>query len=274
MNRIEELNEACKASISEEEQKNLEKIKDFYYYSAEYVDEIIKRMKERKIDSKEFVKNPLNIRSLVSSARLCFNYLYDEADDFENEIENDLKISIAPTKMDAIKDDIYYECKCREVIYGEKERLRISYRNNSELFKELVDPNIVETKRHHAKDAKNEYDYCVFRASDLGILNIGDKYYWEYHFNIKQLICHLIAIAHSGDKNVVKTLQYIIFKPNEEEIIKYPHLKKVYDELDEEIIAIENSQAIKKFNKNHNIELDVKYEYISNVRDYIIYNKQ
>jgi len=233
-----------------------------YYYSKEYGKRIKEYLKNLGVDSKEDSKESL--RSTSSSARLCTNYFYNDDVEFEKPISND--VSNAKTKMDAVKGNIFYECKCQEIVNGEHEYLRQSYytKKTSKLFKEFNIENI-EIKQHYDAEGNADYKYCDFTLKDIGI-DYSGKYY-EINFNVKQLICHLIAIAHDYPGQNEKVLKYIIFKPKQELIEKSERLKKLYDTLELQFKAIIDSDNIKAYisENNHNIKIEKVNVYIDKV---------
>ena len=115
---------------------------------------------------------------------------------------------------------------------------------------------------------KKDFEYCEFNLVDLGIQYPGK--YHDINFNVKQLICHLIAIANQTSDKEEKNLIYLIFRPKKEIISQSNSLKGLYKKLDEQFDAILKSEKIQAFispNK-HNIKLSLKYIYIDEVADY------
>jgi len=253
-------NIAVKDSV--QSNKNLKNIGNHkYYYSKVYDEKIQKYLKEKGVESLESEKGSL--RSTSSSARLCTNYFYDENVEFEKPLKNDI---FSTTKMDAVAGNIYYECKCQEIVNGEHEYLRQSYENKpSKLFKEFGVKNIYMSS-HFKKDGTEDYKYCEFDLKDIGI-NLDGKYY-EINFNVKQLICHLIAIANNTNDNEEKILRYIIFVPKAEIIDQNSLLKDLYQTLDSQFKAILNSPNIKGFIARHNIKIEMKLVYIDDVKEH------
>ena len=262
---MNEFNIAVAKSV--QSNKNLKDIGDCkYYFDKNYLERIKTYLIDiKKIDSKETSKQSL--RSASSSARLCTNYFYDDNNvELEKPIYND--VSSTPTKMDAVDGLIFYECKCQEVVEGENEKIRKSYyiKTSSKLFKEFGIKNI-KIENHYKKDGTNDYDFCDFYLEDIGI-SIPSKKYYEINFNLKQLICHLIAIAHSYSDKDKKTLKYSIFKPANKYIEQSPGMVRLYQMLDEQFSAILDSKNISQFLKTHNILLDKEYVYIDQVAEH------
>ena len=255
-------------SESVQYKEGLEDIGDYkYYYPRLYGERIKQFLKELNVSSKEDSKNSFN--SAASSARLCTNQYYEEAKqksvEFEKPIYND--VSGTPTKMDAVDGLTFIECKCQEIVNGEHELLRKSYytKASSKLFRQFNVSNVVIEKHINSK-GNHDYDYCDFSLKDLGI-NYPGKYY-EINFNVKQLICHLIAIAHDYSDDDKKTLRYVVFKPKKEIIEESSALQYLYAELDEQFKAIVGSEKIQRFLLKHNIELRMEYIYIDEVKEH------
>ena len=259
---MQEFNIAVKDSV--QYQKGIyDKVNNHkYYYPKEYGERINAFLLKKKVASYETDKGSL--MSTSSSARLCTNYFYEQSNKesfaFEKPLRND--VSRAKTKMDAVDGLVFCECKCQEIVYGEKELFRNSYHTNqsSKLFKEF---NISNIKSH--KNRKGEEDGRLdFSLRDLGI-NLDGKYY-KINFNVKQLICHLIAIANEYKNcDEQKVLKYIIFKPKKELIDASDALKKLYADLDNQFKAIKDSKKIQDFLDEHHISLEMEYVYIDTV---------
>ena len=245
-NLMQEFNIAIARSVNYK--KDLINIgNDKFYYSSQYNQRISDYLKSLGVESKEVDKGSLG--SASSSARLCTNYFYDDEVCFEKKIYND--VSYTPTRMDAVSDLTFYECKCQEIVYGERELLPMSYLLNasSTLFHEFDIKNI---KR---KDGSG--NYCDFSLRDLGI-DLDGQYY-EINFNVKQLLCHLIAIANSYSDDKLKTLKYIIFTPSKEIVNHSEALKDLYQRLDQQYQAIIKSRNIINFINKHNIKIEMEY---------------
>ena len=268
---MQEFNIAVAKSV--QYKNGLKDIGDYkYYYPKPYGERVKRFLKDLGVDSKEDSKNSLN--SAASSARLCTNLYFEGAKnkniELEKPIHND--VSNTPTKMDAVKGLDFYECKCQEIVNGEHELLRKSYhtKQSSKLFKEFDISNI-QIEEHKTSKGKHDYDYCDFSLEDLGI-NYQVKKYHEINFNVKQLICHLIAIAHDYSDNDKKTLNYIIFKPKKALIEESTTLTNLYLELNEQFKAIVNSKKIQSFLNKHNIELKMDYVYIDEIEEHFSNN--
>lgn len=198
------------------------------------------------------------ICALASSGRLCYlHFRYKEGAEFETALSNGICAS-RPTYMDAVIGDTYYECKCQEILYKSHSPLRRSYLE-SELFKKF------EVKNYTINN-----ENLVFDVRKLNIKMKGDNDYARLHFDLKQLICHLIAIANNNN-NTQKVLQYVFFKPNREVIKKYPRVEKLYEELDAEIKAIcASDTAISKFAEKHYINIaEPVFIELKDVKDFV-----
>ena len=225
---------------SKESTFNIELVGDNrFYYERKYAELLEKYYIPKALgECHEFqpVKghpNSIKICSVTSSARLCFLYLYDEEVSFEIALKNPIYGDKFPAQLDAKKQNIYFECKCQEVINGERESLKKSY-------KELL-----EKEFNVSNITINQYeDTLSFNLTDMGA-NYNEDYD-KTHFNVKQLFTHLLAISKT-DLSEPVTLKYVIFKPSDELLRPYPKLLKVYEELREEIKEIINSRSIKYF---------------------------
>ena len=198
----------------------------------------------------------IKICSVTSSARLCFLKLYGKDTLFEAALKNPVGEDRYPAQLDARVKNTFYESKCQEVINGEGELLKESY-------KKLLEDEFA------IKNIKiNQYDNTLsFNLRDMGA--DYDEDYDKTHFNVKQLFTHLLAIAKSNEKEPV-TLKYIIFKPSDRLLKDYPELLKVYSDLKNEIKAIKESDSIKIFLRRHegkiSLDLDDVFVEIDDLR--------
>ena len=238
------------------------------YYSDEYAERIKEyfdnanpRINSLEVNVDKKYGN-IPICAFGSSGRLCYLDFLNRFKEgkvksitFELPIENDHTKSDANTKMDAVdlENGVYYECKCQEVRHKSKDGLKASYKEYSNLFNEIGIKNYLP----------NDKKGCLqFRVSELGIKLDGDPIYTKLHFDVKQLICHIIALANIKDGKK-KKLNYVIYKPNQKLIDKKRYARKLYEELDIECKAIfaENTK-IRKFCKSNGIELNHEPEYV------------
>lgn len=247
-----------------------EVIRDYFYYENDYAEPIKKYFKCRNIKSFEALckKNNLTrICSLASSARLCFIDFMSQKESGEIEFEKSMSNDISSiTKFDAAVGNVYYECKCQEIINRGYEVLKSSYLNSA-LFNEFEVKDIDVREKRYEKTNK-VISYLIFSLNSIGIKLDGN--YNSTRFSVKQLICHLIALA-NNNYGVQKTLQYIIYKPSLEYIEDDKKLKKVYETFEKEVAAIWDSKNIKKFISNHNILLPKPiYKYIDEIDDPVL----
>ena len=257
-------------SKSIQNKKHLSKERD-YYYIDKYAQKIKTFYRKNKVSSYEILRNDvlgaIPICSFTSSTRL--GYLYFSRNDkakFELSLPSDIENSY-PTKFDAKIDNVYYECNCQEIInkshgYG----IPASYQWSSELFKEFGIQNYLENKIIEIRDENDSLievqQYLRFMASELDINLKKDTLYTNMHFDLKQFICLLIALAKSGNEK--KTLKYLYFIPDD-----ISSIEDVYSSLKDEIKAIKKSNKIKAFCDKYNIKLDLEeYIKISSVEDF------
>lgn len=229
------------------EPENISKKGTRYYFSNEDYGEPLKKCFDLLgIKSKEFQKVPghnnLKICSVSSSARLCFLFFRkQEQVEFEYSLPNPTGNG-NPAQLDAKTDQTYFECKCQEIVDGEKETLSEKY--------------ISKLKKYFGLNKLNINTYEKTISAYLQDLNIDyNEDYDKTHFNVKQLFTHLISLAEEhqleGDKAV---LQYVFFTPAKEN--QSDSTKRVYVELNAEIKAIWGSEALKFFKRvRPNIEL-------------------
>ena len=231
------------------------------YYDENYVNHIredFERLKVKSLEvnySNRYKCTP--ICSISSSGRLCYLYFRKKNVEFEQTLNNDINSN---TKMDACKDNVFYECKCQELMSKSHDQLSANYLN-SDLFKELIKNRVDEVEKSTIiikKDGKEKTkDVLNF---DLNLLLGLEKSYGDYSkqvFDYKQLICHLIAIANSDKNNKVgKELRYIIFKPDKDKIKPKSKLETRYNEFDEEFKLLTKANTpIGDFCKHHNITI-------------------
>ena len=223
-----------------------------YYFGNSYSEPIAAYFKGVGVESKELeFKNGspyLPICSLTSSGRLCFLYFLSKKDSCKYLFEQSYPILkknggiLAHAHPDAVFEDIYYECKCQEIVNGEGERMKASYLAEAKYFEEFFED---------VKKIDAEGDYLEF---DLINLKVGlDGSYRSTQINIKQLMCHLLALANRYDSTGrQQTLQYVIFVPN-----KMTLSSEIYDSLDKEInVIFETENNLTRFAKAHGIALN------------------
>ena len=263
-------NRYMKESMNEDYQNLVKDINGNFkfYYDNSYAVNIYSYFVKRGFNSKElnFKNNSKNlpICSVSSSARLCLLYFLKnhKNDDFYLEqsypiLKTDGK-TLTNAHPDAILGNTYYECKAQEVVNGENEKLRESYLTSAKWFKEFfIDDKMLSV----------DNGYLEFDMSALGI-SVQKKYY-DLKLDIKQLLCHLLAIANVTDKtNDCWTLKYLIFRPSR----KFDeYLQEIYDEVDAEFDSILNGKnGITIFCDKHNITILKEYVYMDDLDEEIV----
>lgn len=259
---MNEFDTAIRNSIEFKDERHLNKKRDDQkYYDEKYADPIKKYFDEKEIDSLEINYNSrykcTSICAFASSARLCYLYFKPQGATFEKPLYNGLKNS-RPTKMDAVIGNKNYECKCQEIVSKSHTPLSKRYIDLIDtMFKEFgVKEYTVNAKTYEdQKTNKTITRYEIsFKVSELNIKLQNDPYYNHLHFDLKQLICHLLAIANEYKGND-SCLQYVFFTPSKSEM-ENEKIKKLYAELKEEMEAIFDSNSkISLFAKNHNINI-------------------
>lgn len=218
------------------------------YFVDEYRNRVYycMHLKSRELSRNRYGDYPFC--ALASSARLAFIDYYNQYKDvsiFEIPLENGIPGS--PTFMDVVVGDDYYECKCQEVLNRKVIKFRESYLK-SKLFKEIVPGEYYKLDKEEA----------FFDPKALGINLVNENK--NFHFDIKQLVCHLIAIAYGIERNTIvnnPTLKYIIYKPSKKEIEREQNktIQDMYSELQSEVDAIWSSKIIQNFIQKRKINL-------------------
>ena len=270
--------EKCISCIKHQDHRNTQR-PDIYYYENFYAKKIKEYFKKNGVKSLETVYSKrtktTSICSFLSSGRFCYNYFRkfmnesgDEFIKFEHPLYNDLPSAhLYPTKMDAANPNAgnYYECKCDEITASKHDLLSVSYKEKSKLFQEFGINNIKLTEPKIDKNG-HEHVHIMFPASELvdfGCLSeeypkYKDCLYNELCFDLKQCICHLIALANTeGPRNLI----YIVFVPDKNNLDYYPAL------MEKEMKCIKNSKKIQNFLKTHNISFSWEFVSIGDVED-------
>ena len=246
------------------------------YYSAAYAEPIKAYFNEKGVLSYETTYNArykcVPICAFASSARLCylhFRSLEEQGEPtFEALIDNDIPCNTVPTHMDVIHNGIHYECKCQEILSTSKSPFSISYLR-SPLFQELGIQEARCVRKETEQHGKVSISYILeFPLSQLGISYGNDPDYISLHFDLKQFISHLIAIANTkGDEEA--TLAYVFYTPKASSIETYESVKELYETLNKEWDAIfAEGTAIHRFIHNHKIKVLREYVDISTIRDF------
>lgn len=223
-----------------------------YYFDNSYSEPIAAYFKGMGFESKELeFKNGspfLPICSLTSSGRLCFLYFISKQNGYKHLFEQSYPILkknggvLAQAHPDAVFEDIYYECKCQEIVNGEGERMKSSYLTNAKYFEEFF---------NDIGKITDNGSFLEFDLSNLGIDLEGS--YFSTQINVKQLLCHLLALANRHElTGRQQTLQYIIFVPN-----KATLSSEIYSSLDLEINKIfDSNNNLKRFAKTNGITFE------------------
>lgn len=124
--------------------------------------------------------------------------------------------------------DVFVEAKCRE-IYSSHKTIKVS-NVYEEIYKELQELYPKFSFKNNGRPIKNgkednEHFNCTFKFNGKEII----------HFDIKQLICHFLAISANilENKNANKNIKfiYLIFNPNEviEQVEKESYKKQIIE---------------------------------------------
>ena len=246
------------------------------YYSAAYAEPIKAYFAQKNVLSYETAYNArfkcVPICAFASSARLCylhFRSLEEQGEPlFEALLDNDIPCNSVPTHMDVIHNNVYYECKCQEILSTSKSPFSVSYLR-SPLFQELGIQETKSVRKEVEQHGKVSISYILeFPLSQLGISYNDDPDYANLHFDLKQLISHLLAIANTKG-NEEATLAYVFYTPKPSSIEAYESVKELYETLNKEWDAIfAEGTAIHRFIHNHNIKVLREYVDISTIRDF------
>ena len=180
-------------------------------------------MKEKK---GRYGINPPKMASFGSSSRFLYNISKDiEGFQFEKLLPTRVGHS---ANLDGyiMRDDvdIFVEAKCKE-IYSSHKTIKVSnvyegiYKELHELYPKFSFKNNGQPKED------NEHFNCTFKFNGKEII----------HFDIKQLICHFLAISANilENENANKNIKfiYLIFNPNEviEQVEKESYKKQIIE---------------------------------------------
>ena len=173
---------------------------------------------------------PPKMASFGSSSRFLYNVSKDiEGFQFEKllptRVGNSANLDGYIMRNDV---DFFVEAKCRE-IYGSHKTVEISnvyeeiYKELQELYPEFSFKNNGRPIKNGKED--NEHFNCTFKFNGKEII----------HFDIKQLICHFLAISANilENENANKKIKfiYLIFNPNEviEQVEKESYKKQIIE---------------------------------------------
>ena len=184
-------------------------------------------MKEKK---GRYGINPPKMASFGSSSRFLYNISKDiEGFQFEKllptRVGHSANLDGYITRGDG---DVFVEAKCRE-IYSSHKTIEVS-NVYEEIYKELQELYPKFSFKNNGRPIKNgkednEHFNCTFKFKGKEII----------HFDIKQLICHFLAISANilENENANKNIKfiYLIFNPNEviEQVEKESYKKQIIE---------------------------------------------
>lgn len=248
--------EALKGSI-ECSESDFDPQKERPYYTKEYLVEMKKIFDAWGIGSVQ----KRYLHALASSARLAFHdYCDKKGVEFEKSVVNDLKAPRGSTEIDVAIGRNYYECKCQEILKTHRIVLEKRYSEESNLFKEF-------------DCSYTPYNDAIqIDAESLGIMIPIGHSPDKWRFEIKQLLCHLIAIAEERKElklnlNNPTTLKYVFYKPLDRMIERDGKVDQAYKCLKDEIQSIWKSPKISRYTKKHGIVLDYTFRDVSKITD-------
>ncbi len=185
---------------------------------------------ELKVKQGRYGINPPKMASFGSSSRFLYNISKDiEGFQFEKVLPTRVGHS---ANLDGyiMRDnvDIFVEAKCKE-IYSSHKTIEVSnvyeeiYKELQELYPEFSFKNNGRPIKNGKED--NEHFNCTFKFNGKEII----------HFDIKQLICHFLAISANilENENANKNIKfiYLIFNPKEviEQVEKESYKKQIIE---------------------------------------------
>lgn len=230
------------------------------YYDFDYLKALLEDMRTKgkgEAIIKKFTKElqpgengKFKMCSVASSARLAYLHFKDTSNmEFEANLPIDLKDkkrkpSAQPDAYTKEGKRIFYECKCHEIFDSHSsEKLSVRY-------KEVV-------KKYFGVSCDVDGDTLALTQAELGIG--GKDLIYKMHFNVKQLLCHLMGIAENKEKKEPAELRYVFFIPSSADEFE------VVRELKKEIESIKRSVVIRKMLESNNITLE-SFDFV-NVRE-------
>ena len=161
-------------------------------------------------------KKKCKMCSIASSSRLCYlHFRGNKKIQFEEIIRNG---DVCKPHLDAYdkEKNIYYECKCHEIVGHHSVNLSSQYKD---LLENLF----------HITGLIEEKGYFKLNYEMFGIK--GFKIKCGKYFDFKQFVCHIIGVMNrQNDKK--PTLKYLFFKPDIECIERCEQLKSWKVEFD------------------------------------------
>ncbi len=192
---------------------------------------------------------PPKMASVASSSRFCYISLRnggkaigtDEPVEFEVGLKIEGIDGISP-QLDAcfLKKNIFIEAKCHEIFDNHKVILKEKY------WEHLYGKDNKFAFPVKDKTCEKEFEIPL---NKFGIEKANSM------FDIKQLLCHLMAIASQKDAEACATLIYLFFMPKTDDGEASEKINQVFDELKEEIKNIFCSEPIKCFTEKNKIKL-------------------
>lgn len=246
---------------------------DGKYYEDKYAEPIKRYFSECGVSSLETRYSArwkcTPVCAIASSARLCFLYFGKNAA-FEKGLKNDLKPP-STTKMDAAVGESFCECKCQEILSTSHAPLNERYLGSDLFGKFGVKKYTLKPMVSTDGETIRAWNALQFDVAELGIKYEKPVDYTRLHLDLKQMICHLIAIANEC-KGKPAVLRYVFFTPNRAQIKKYLKVAALYEELKREWSAVTApGTAISEFAAEHGIKI-AKPEYveIGSVKDFLL----
>lgn len=196
---------------------------------------------------------PPKMASVASSSRFCYYALRNGAkavgggDKIKFEKACEIKKLRTAAQLDAYDEEnnIYFEVKCHEIFDG-SERFRPSYIN---FFKNVNTDFGFDAINYYGANAKGEFYIDIYDGKRIDIPR----------FNVKQFICHLIAISANKEKDTPATLAYLFFKPKHSRY--HNEIDVVFEELKSSIKLAFDNDHIRHYCKKHKIKLKAFAEY-------------
>jgi len=250
-----------------------------HYFNNKYRSELIKLQKDdgvyakfRGLEYRKFGEGQTKICSIGSSSRLYYFHNRKKLKDgFEFEFTeyhfNGDNGDDNCAHFDGKEGKVLFEAKCQELLTTSHSGLKKDFYDK--LVKEGFGIDTDFKTKTIVKDEK-EQTIIVPTQSQFNIGKKDNSSIYNMHFDVKQLITHLLALGARQDKSEVVTLQYVLFKPidDENESLK----KNLYDVVDDEFESIRTSRVFSKFLDKNAISLPkIKYVVINPLEDCILF---
>ena len=198
---------------------------------------------------------PPKMASVASSSRFCYLALRNGTDALVedrfisgNDIEFEKECRIFGTgtapQLDAFVPDsecnIYIEAKCHEIFDSHKVVLKNKY------WDYLKNDAVLCNALNGLEKGKDDF------SLPLSLFGLEGS---SSHFDIKQLICHLLGIKEQNQGKKAKLI-YMFFEPITDSSEDTALIHKTFEELESEIKLIFKSSIINDFCRINNIELE------------------